>query len=91
MGELAAAASLAASVDELYVETIQRLEGALQAVCSDFRAEQYAKACFLLLLSLFVFFWIDGCVYRGLSETPCETLVALDRRLFSVVACFNPT
>jgi hypothetical protein len=37
------ATPLLASVDELYVETTQRLEEALRAVCNDFRPEQYAK------------------------------------------------
>lgn len=43
VSSLKVAQQLNSTINQLYEETIQRLEGALQSVCNDFHANQYIK------------------------------------------------
>lgn len=43
VASLKVAQQLNGTINQLYEETIQRLEGALQSVCNDFHANQYVK------------------------------------------------
>ena len=43
VASLKVAQQLNSTINQLYEETIQRLEGALQSVCNDFHANQYVK------------------------------------------------
>ena len=43
VASLKVAQQLNSTINQLYEETIQRLEGALQSVCNDFHANQYIK------------------------------------------------
>lgn len=43
VASLKVAQHLNSTINQLYEETIQRLEGALQSVCNDFHADQYVK------------------------------------------------
>lgn len=43
VASLKVAQQLNNTINQLYEETIQRLEGALQSVCNDFHANQYVK------------------------------------------------
>ena len=47
VASLKVAQQLNDTINQLYQDTISRLEGALQAVCNDFRPEQYAKVTLL--------------------------------------------
>ncbi len=46
MSTLKVAQQLNATINQLYEETVSRLEGALQSVCNDFRANQYMKVTY---------------------------------------------
>ena len=50
VASLKVAQQLNATINQLYEDTISRLEGALQAVCNDFRSEQYMKVCLSAVL-----------------------------------------
>ena len=50
VASLKVAQQLNDTINQLYQDTISRLEGALQAVCNDFRPDQYAKVSLLSLL-----------------------------------------
>lgn len=43
VASLKVAQQLNATINQLYEETIQRLEAALQSVCNDFHSKQYLK------------------------------------------------
>ena len=43
VASLKVAQQLNSTINQLYEETIQRLEGAMQSVCNDFHANQYVK------------------------------------------------
>lgn len=43
VASLKVAQQLNSTINQLYEETIQRLEGALQSVCNDFHSNQYIK------------------------------------------------
>ena len=43
VASLKVAQQLNATINQLYEETIQRLEAALQSVCNDFHSKQYMK------------------------------------------------
>ena len=69
---LKVAQQLNATINQLYEETIQRLEAALQSVCNDFHSKQYVKVCAALdpdqtaqLLTLTKVQWYSQHTYRG--------------------------
>ena len=43
MSSLKVAQQLSATINQLYEETVSRLEGAFQSVCTDFRPDQFLK------------------------------------------------
>lgn len=49
VASLKVAQQLNATINQLYEETIQRLEAALQSVCNDFHSKQYLKVSTLSL------------------------------------------
>ena len=53
VASLKVAQQLNSTINQLYEETIQRLEGALQSVCNDFHANQYVK-----VRSAYTMFWV---------------------------------